>query len=148
MRSAPRFILDILKYIPYNCPINIEWGDTMKTISRRTEQLFMSRFVRYARENDTTSLDIRDDAFADLRRRPDYTAVLSYLEAKGLINTHEYDDEVWYVTLADRGTTYFETDRDVIRERRWTRGLAIAALILSVISIAIAGLSLYLQWKG
>ena len=135
MRSAPRFNLDSLKYIPYNCPINTEWGDTMKTISRRTERLFMSRFVRYTRENDVATLDIRDDAFADLRRRPDFGAVLAYLEAKGFVNSQEYDEEVWYVTLTDPGMTYFETCRDVIRERRWTRGLAIAAIIISLLAL-------------
>ena len=118
----------------------------MKPISKRVERLYMSALVRYARTNGEP-IDIRLDAFDALRRRPDFDAVLSYLEAKGLINVDEYDGAPWYVTLSGPGTTYFETDRDVIRERRWTRGLAIAAIILSVISIVIAGLSLYLQWR-
>ena len=42
----------------------------------------------------------------------------------------------------------FETDRDARRERRWTRGLAIAALVISVMSLCIAGLSLYLQYRS
>lgn len=118
----------------------------MKPISKRVERLYMSALVNYARTNGEP-IDIRLDAFDALRRRPDFDAVLSYLEAKGLISVDEYDGAPWYVTLSGPGTTYFETDRDVIRERRWTRGLAIAALILSVISIVIAGLSLYLQWR-
>lgn len=118
----------------------------MKLISKRVERLYMSALVSYARSYGEP-IDVRGEALADLRRRADFDAVLTYLEAKSLISVYEYDGEPWYVTLTGAGTTYFETDRDVIRERRWTRGLAIAALILSVISIGIAGLSLYLQWR-
>lgn len=106
----------------------------MKLISKRVERLYMSALVSYARANGEP-IDIRLDDFAALRRRADFDAVLSYLEAKGLISVDEYDGEPWYVTLAGPGTTYFETDRDVIRERRWTRGLAIAAIIISLCAL-------------
>lgn len=106
----------------------------MKPISKRVERLYMSALVTYARTNGEP-IDIRLDAFDALRRRPDFDAVLSYLEAKGLISMDEYDTDVWYVTLSGPGTTYFETDRDVIRERRWTRGLAIAAIIISLCAL-------------
>lgn len=106
----------------------------MKLISKRVERLYMSALVSYARVNGEP-IDVRSEALADLRRRPDFDAVLSYLEAKGLISVDEYDGEPWYVTLAGPGMTYFETDRDVIRERRWTRGLAIAAIIISLCAL-------------
>lgn len=106
----------------------------MKPISKRVERLYMSALVNYVRTNGEP-IDIRLDAFDALRRRPDFDAVLSYLEAKGLISVDEYDGVPWYVTLSGPGTTYFETDRDVIRERRWTRGLAIAAIIISLCAL-------------
>ena len=106
----------------------------MKPISKRVERLYMSALVRYARTNGEP-IDIRLEAFDALRRRPDFDTVLSYLEAKGLISVDEYDGAPWYVTLSGPGTTYFETDRDVIRERRWTRGLAIAAIIISLCAL-------------
>lgn len=106
----------------------------MKPISKRVERLYMSTLVGYARANGEP-IDIRLDDFDTLRRRADFDAVLSYLEAKGLINVDEYDGVPWYVTLSGPGTTYFETDRDIIRERRWTRGLAIAAIIISLCAL-------------
>lgn len=118
----------------------------MKLISKRVERLYMSALVSYARANGEP-IDVRGEALADLRQRLDFSIVLDFLHAKGFIETETFDGEVWYVTLTGTGAAYFETDRDVIRERRWTRGLAIAALILSVISIGIAGLLLYLQWR-
>ena len=106
----------------------------MKLISKRVERLYMSALVSYARANGEP-IDVRGEALADLRQRPDFSIVLDFLHAKGFIETETFDDEVWYVTLTGAGAAYFETDRDVIRERRWTRGLAIAAIIISLCAL-------------
>ena len=106
----------------------------MKLKSKREERLYMSTLVNYARTNGEP-IDVRGEALADLRQRPDFSIVLDFLHAKGFIETETFDGEVWYVTLTGAGAAYFETDRDVIRERRWTRGLAIAAIIISLCAL-------------
>ena len=48
--------------------------------------------------------------------------------------------------ITDDGYMALSDYQDQRRERRWTRGLALAALILSIISVTIAGTTLFLQY--
>lgn len=119
----------------------------MKAVSKHIEHMFMKKLVTYSRDNGYRPIDVHEDALSDLKCRPDFDNVITFLHVKGYLETDVYDGEIWFITLSEKGVSYFEDERDFISERRWTRGLAIAALILSVISIVIAGLSLYLQWR-
>lgn len=118
----------------------------MKPISPSTERKFMRRITSVARSNGSGLVDVRGDALGDLRARPDFLPVLNYLNAKGLLKTHCFDDEIWHVSLTAKGKTYFEDARDASRDRRWTRGLAIAAIAISIAALCVSALSLWLQW--
>lgn len=53
----------------------------------------------------------------------------------------------WYAVTPDglRYLYYLDGQR---RDRRWTRGLAIAAIIISIAALCVSVLSLWLQWKS
>ena len=102
----------------------------------------MDRIITATRKNDSGLIDIRGNEFVDLRSRPDFEGVLDYLQAKGYLNEHHFDDEIWYVALTDKGLTYFEDNRDASNERRWTRGLAVAALLISIGSLIVSVIAL------
>lgn len=50
--------------------------------------------------------------------------------------------------LTDTGERYRDYLRDKRNDRRWTRGLAIAAIIISIAALCVSALSLWLQWKS
>ena len=51
----------------------------------------------------------------------------------------------FYVISAD-GLRWLESHRSAKSDQRWTRGLAIAAIIVSIGSLLVSGLTLYLQY--
>lgn len=120
----------------------------MKPISQAVERRYMEAISAAARSTDSGLVDVRGDALADLRRRPDFSAVLDYLNARGWVKLHNFDDGPWFVSLTEAGRTYFEDHRDAASERRWTRGLAIAAIVISIAALFVSVLSLWLQWKS
>lgn len=89
------------------------------------------------RANDAGLVDVMGGDLADLRRRPDFDAVLDYLQARGYLNIQRPDGEIGFVRLTNNGMTYFEDNRDATNERRWNRGLAIAAIIISLLALAL-----------
>ena len=120
----------------------------MKKVSARVTRLYLAAMLRASAQHDSRNLSPSIPALARLRSRADYNRVMGYLSARGYIRLSYGDDEIINIHLCDSAMTYFETDRDARRERRWTRGLAIAALVISVMSLCIAGLSLYLQYRS
>ena len=97
----------------------------------------MSVLVSISRENGNMPVDvsdgIQDAALANLKQRPDFDSVLRFLASKGYLSLTVYDyDEIWEVVLTDSGYAFFENDHAILVERRWTRGLAIAALLISI----------------
>lgn len=63
---------------------------------------------------------------------------------KGLhcVNPDHYEDPE---AIGERYRDYL---RDKRNDRRWTRGLAIAAIIISIAALCVSALSLWLQWKS
>lgn len=120
----------------------------MKKVSARLTRLYLSAMLRASAQLGSRNLSPSTPAMVRLRARKDYLRVMSYLAACGYIRLSYADDDILNIHLCDSALTYFETDRDARRERRWTRGLAIAALIISIASLCIAGLSLYLQYRS
>lgn len=108
----------------------------------------MKEILVAVRGNDLGQADVLGGDLADLRGRPDFEAVLDYLQARGYLNIQHSDDEIGFIRLTDKGLTYFEDSRDATSERRWTRGLAIAAIIISIAALCVSALSLWLQWKS
>ena len=71
-----------------------------------------------------------------LREREDFNAVLVLLESRGLISVKRTDGgDPFLLTLTGGGYSYFENSKDAIIERRWTRGLSIAAIIISLLAL-------------
>lgn len=120
----------------------------VQPIPRRTLLLFMSVFLAEAQRRDSSSVSLQSDATKSLRERKDFHTVLRTLEALGHIRVAWTDNNIpLRVYLTDSGHAYLENSCEIKAEQRWTRGLAIAALIISLASLSISGLSLFLQYR-
>ena len=116
------------------------------TVSKQTIRLFMSALIAEAQKSDSTIVSLQSKAIADLRNRKDFNSVLHVLQGLGYCEILWVDCNIPInLHFADKGLTYFETDRDIQSERRWTRGLAIASIAISALSLLLACVSLYLQ---
>lgn len=110
----------------------------VKPIPRHTLFRFMSVFLAEAQRRDSSSVSLQSDATKFLRERKDFHTVLRTLEALGHIRVTWTDTNVpLRIHLTDSGRAYLETSREVKSEQRWTRGLAIAALIISLAALAL-----------
>ena len=107
----------------------------MKKIPNRVVRLFMSAFVTAAREDHSNLIILGDQRFDDLRSRADFAAVIDYLKSSGLVVVQLEGDRPSRLTLTDDGATYCERQRDAANERRWTRGLAVVALVISLFAL-------------
>ena len=116
-------------------------------ISARTVRKYMRIFVRLTRLG-VVHIGGDHEMLASLRRRDDFDAVLDYLEGAGLVSVFEAADMPPVITLTDDGKTYLERQRDLKSDRRWTRGLAIVAIIISTAALCVSLLSLWLQWQS
>ena len=72
------------------------------------------------------------------------------LSAAGLVTLVDCDPkrDRAVCELTDTGERYYDYLRDKRNDRRWTRGLAIAAIIISIAALFVSALSLWLQWKS
>lgn len=110
----------------------------VQPIPRRTLLLFMSVFLAEAQRRDSSSVSLQSDATKSLRERKDFHTVLRTLEALGHIRVAWTDNNIpLRVYLTDSGRAYLENSREIKAEQRWTRGLAIAALIISLAALAL-----------
>lgn len=116
------------------------------TVSKQTIRLFMSILIAEAQKNDSAVVSLQSKAIADLRKRKDFNSVLRVLQGMGYCKILWADCNVPInLHFTDKGLTFFETDKDIQSERRWTRGLAIASIAISALSLLVACVSLYLQ---
>lgn len=98
----------------------------------------MAAFISDVREDSYNLVDLAGGRYEQLRRRRDYDAVLSYLRAAGLVDLLIADDHPVGLRLTDKGMTWFEDTYAANSERRWTRGLAIASIVISVLALAVS----------
>ena len=118
----------------------------MKIISARVRNLYMRAFLDAADRSGSSVVKISNPALSNLLRRGDFTRVVPVLEGLGLIAAGRADNgQIYKFTIQPEGMAYFENDRAAREERCWTRGLAIAALVTSILSLASSCLSLFLQ---
>ena len=66
--------------------------------------------------------------------------------AGGFISTSQADDE-YYVECTSRGRLFYNFKKELIREKHWSHRLSVVSIVISVLSLIIAGLSLYFQFK-
>lgn len=110
----------------------------MKRISNRTQRHFMAAIVSRSRELNKRALRLQTEHFDALRKRDDFNSVLSLLEGKGYIQVKRADNGTAFTLhLTDLGYCFFENSDAALSDRRWTRGLAIAAIIISLLALAL-----------
>ena len=102
---------------------------------------YMKVFVQHTRDG-VVHISADHERLAALRRQKSFDFTLHYLENAGLISLFEPADIPPIITLTDDGITYLERRRDLIHDRRWTRGLAIAALLISIGSLIVSVIAL------
>ena len=118
----------------------------MKAVSMRIQNKYMKAFIETANKRDGFRIDLNLSPAKTLAGRPDFLDVTSVLEGQNhLKTTRAAAGNILEVRLTSQGKCYFETQATETAEKRWTRGLAIAALITSILSLSISGLSLLLQ---
>ena len=106
----------------------------MNPISKRVIDEYMSVLVGIYR-GGVERIQADSPDMTSLNRRADFNAVLDYLCGADLIHLFEASDMSPIITLTDKGKTYLEANRDMIYDRRWTRGLAIAAIVISLFAL-------------
>lgn len=120
----------------------------MKYISNRVIRRYMSVFVDHARQSHNAYTPLSNPVFDALRSRRDFISVVLLLKARGLLKvTPDYSGFPFGVSVTDAGMRFFEDSHDIASERRWTRGLAITAIIISIAALCVSLLSLWLQYR-
>lgn len=112
----------------------------MKKVSRRRIRKYMDALIREVRSSGDRYLPLDAFTLQQLRNRQDYAQVMSLLSARGLAVLRHFDPTLpatRRLFITDVGMRYFEDSADVLSERRWTRGLSIAAIIISLIALAL-----------
>ena len=138
-------LVDVPKGMWYN---PLERGvPVVNTVSNRVVRKFMSAFVEHARRYGAGYTSLNHPDFSALRARRDFRPVMEYLKARGLLKiTPSYSGEPARYSLTDAGLRFFEDSKLSASELRWTRGLALASLIVAIVALCISGLSLCLQF--
>ena len=113
----------------------------MNPIPKRVIDQYMSVLVGIYR-GGVERIQADSPEMTSLNRRADFNAVLDFLCGADLIHLFEASDMAPIITLTDKGKTYLEANRDMIYERRWTRGLAIAAILISIGSLIVSVIAL------
>lgn len=105
----------------------------------------MSALIAQYRALGVNYIELNVPALEPIRRRADFTLVIDHLAARGLVEVQPGEDGPYAVALTDAGMHYLEDTRDKNRARRWentrywiTTGIAIVALILSIISLIVS----------
>lgn len=106
----------------------------MKPISNHVIHEYMSVLVGIYR-GGVERIHADSPEMASLARRDDFNTVLDHLCSADYIHLFQASEMAPVITLTDKGKTYLETYRDFISERRWTRGLAIAAIVISLFAL-------------
>lgn len=78
--------------------------------------------------------------------------VLMLFHKRGIMKIHIWNQAVSLLSIigihaGDATIAFIQESTEVRRRQRWTRGLAIAAIIISLASLALSCLSLYLQFR-
>lgn len=108
----------------------------MHRISRHIQRKFMSAILASARTHDDCCARMDDSNLVSLALRKDFDSVISVLEAFGLIAPYRgVNDQIVYIAITSEGRYYFEKQSAESSERRWTRGLAIVAILISLAAL-------------
>lgn len=120
----------------------------VKPISDRTMIYFMSVFINQSRKSKSVLVSLQSDAIAPLRQRSDFCAVLLVLQGLGYIQIHWANvDHPYRIKLTDSGLAYLESNKSLRKDQRWTRGLAIVAILISLVALILEFDSRgYLEW--
>lgn len=92
--------------------------------------------------------------YAVLNQIPDDSPHLKTFQRLGFISKVDTRRDVHGVAhggrliVSDEGRRFLNYLDDKVKDRRWTRGLAMAAIIISVLALCVSVLSLWLQWKS
>ena len=109
----------------------------MHRISKRLESKFMTSFIQHCRNHSKKYFSIEHPDFTKLRKRADFIQVLMYLESLGYIAIKWESESIYMVVLTNDGLSYIEKAWSERVEVWWTRGLAIAALVISLVALAL-----------
>lgn len=112
-----------------------------KAISRRVIHTYMSTLIDCTRRG-MPHIDADSPELSKLAARKDFDIVIEHLENIGLVSLFHASDLAPVITVTHSGMSYLERRRDQASERRWTRGLAIAALVISIGSLAVSVIAL------
>lgn len=120
---------------------------SIKPIPLRAINRYMSIIIAEDARLGVGYVDLNSAAFSSLAEDPDFRRVIRVLIGLGYIvpNSREPNSMI-RVALTDSGIAYFENARTLRAEQRWTRGLAIASIVVSIASLAVAALSLFLRF--
>lgn len=117
----------------------------IKPIPRRTINRYMSVIISESRRTGQLVVQLDTPAFESLSHEPNFAYVMRVLYGLGYIQINTPDAKLLScVCLTASGMAYFENDRLLRSEQLWTRGLAIASIIVSIASLVLAALSLAL----
>ena len=106
-----------------------------KPIREAVVKLYMAALIAQYRALGANYIELDVPALETIRLRADFASVIDHLAARGLVEVQPGEDGPYAVVLTDAGMKYFEDDRTARSERRWTRGLAIAAIIISLAAL-------------
>lgn len=107
----------------------------------------MRALLSAAEKNGMPLVDSNDPSLAPLRKQRDFARVIEVLTNMGFIADDPFGrNPPMSYKITHAGSCYFENRAKENSERRWTRGLAIAAILVSIASLGLSGLSLYLQF--
>lgn len=120
---------------------------SIKPIPLRAINRYMSIIIAEDARLGVGYVDLNSAAFASLAEDPDFRRVIRVLIGLGYIVPNSREPNAMIrVALTDSGIAYFENARTLRAEQRWTRGLAIASIVVSIASLAVAALSLFLRF--
>ncbi len=107
-----------------------------KRIPNRTLHRYMETIIAQSDRMNTRIVSLEAPAFTALRADPDFCRIIRRLEGLG------YIEALWVDTcnpvsaaLTRTGSAYLELDFKSRIEQYWTRGLSIAAIVISLAAL-------------
>ena len=108
----------------------------MKGISKHHQNVVMKHLVKSSRIKNDVVVELLVDPVPKISSKKWFNDTLRYLENAGYLRIDwEERDVACAAVMSKKGLTYFETEHAIKSERWWTRGLAIAALIISLAAL-------------
>lgn len=117
--------------------IGVKGGVLLKTVSRRTRDLYMRSFLNAAQHSGRNVIKSNDPLISHLQKRDDFANVISVLRGLDLVSASYADNgQIYKFTISASGICYFERRAD--ERYKLIVNSIVLPVVVSIITTAVA----------